>query len=30
MRTELPFGQSIKNPIYYMGVIYDEENNTFV
>ena len=30
MRTELPYGQSIKNPVYHTGVIYDEENNTFI
>ena len=29
-RTELPYGQSIKNPVYYTGVIYDYEENEFI
>lgn len=29
-RTELPFGQSIKSPVAFQEVIYDEEENCFI
>jgi len=29
-RTELPFGQSIKNPVWHWTVCYDEEENKFI
>lgn len=30
MRTELPYGQSIKNPVYYTSVIYDMREDNFI
>ena len=30
IRTELPYGQSIKSPVYYTSVIYDEDENGFI
>lgn len=30
LRTELPYGQSIKNPVYYTAVVYDELEDTFI
>lgn len=30
MRTELPYGQSIKNPVYYTSVIYDVLEDNFI
>jgi len=29
-RTELPFGQSIKNPVWHWTVYRDEEKNEFI
>lgn len=30
MKTELPYGQSIKNPVFHTGIVYDYEENNFI